>query len=29
MRDGDDPLLHARGPLFAPQHRRALHLLGA
>lgn len=29
MRDGDDPLLGARGPLIAPQHRRALHLLGA
>ena len=29
MRDGDDPLLGARGPLTAPQHRRALHLLGA
>ncbi len=29
MRDGDDPLLGARGPLVAPQHRRALHLLGA
>jgi arylsulfatase A-like enzyme len=29
MRDGDDPLLGARGPLTAPQHRQALHLLGA
>lgn len=29
MRDGDDPVLGARGPLIAPQHRRALHLLGA
>ena len=29
MRDGDDPLLRAGGPLIAPQHRRALHLLGA
>ena len=29
MRDGDDPLLAACGPLIAPQHRRALHLLGA
>ena len=29
MRDGEDPLLGARGPLIAPQHRRALHLLGA
>jgi arylsulfatase A-like enzyme len=29
MRDGDDPLLGARGPLTAPQHHQALHLLGA
>ena len=29
MRDGDDPLLSARGPLITPQHRHALHLLGA
>lgn len=29
MRHGHDPLLGARGPLIAPQHRRALHLLGA
>jgi N-sulfoglucosamine sulfohydrolase len=29
MRHGEDPLLEARGPLLAPQHRRALHLLGA
>jgi N-sulfoglucosamine sulfohydrolase len=29
MRDGGDPLLSARGPLITPQHRHALHLLGA